>query len=54
VDSNRWSHPHARQNAEPALMSTSGIERLDAGDPVISPEATRNAVDFLQRARARA
>ena len=23
VDSNRWSHPHARQNAEPALMSTS-------------------------------
>jgi hypothetical protein len=23
VDSNRWSHPHARQNAELALMSTS-------------------------------
>jgi hypothetical protein len=22
VDSNRWSHPHARQNAELALMST--------------------------------
>ena len=23
MDSNRWSHPHARQNAELALMSTS-------------------------------